>query len=296
MDYHELDQFQKELASLETFFTELAVREDEVTMFGIREATQWKSFEAIKVALIEFEIRVLGFLGFVRSVDKKIYDNAQELIQQAKLIESIANIQVIFRIAAEQKPLSKIRTLVGKFVYSFPAFANIFPKQQRLFSEEAVSIQRILVALGRLKNLVKMANETYIRRWSHDSDIFKPSNLDEEIILQHIETAITEIERDSVLPNEEKKQLIEYLNKAKSELSEDRPSWNKIIGALVIVATIIGGIAMVPQAYENIDAAIKYILGTSVRWHIPKSIPLLEPESRSQQKKKQNDALPIHLA
>lgn len=81
----------------------------------------------------------------------------------------------------------------------------------------------------------------------------------------------------------DKKQLIEYLYKAKSEFSEKSPSWSKIVGALMIAAAITSGIADAPGAFKNIDTAIKYILGTSIEKHIPKQVPLLmlknpEPE------------------
>lgn len=295
MDYHDLDSFQKEISLVETFFTELAAREDEVLTFGIRKATQWESFEAIQEILPEFEARVLEFLAFVRPVDKKLHDSVQVLVQQSQLPESVASVQVSLRIASERKSLGMKGELINTFLFHLPYFSNLVRKR-RIFSEEVVSIQKILVALGRLRNLVKTAGETYIRRWSRDNDVFRPSNLDDEKIIQHIEIAITEIEQNSALPEDEKKQLIEYLYRAKSELAEDRPSWNKIIGALVIVATITGGIATAPQAYENIDAVIKYILGTSVKRYIPESIPLLEQHRNKKGNQEDEPSLPIRLA
>lgn len=285
MDYHELDTFREEIGSIEQFFTELAAREEEVLTFGIRKATQWESFDAIEEILPAFEARVYEFLAFVRPVNKQLFESVQVLTQEAKLAESIASIQVSLRIAAERKSLGVKGELLNTFLFHLPYLSNMFRKR-RLFAEEVVSIQKILVALGRLKNLIKTAGEIYIRSWSRDSDVFRPSNLDEEKIINHIEIAIYEVEQNSALPEDEREQLAEYLYKAKSELAEDRPSWNRIIGALVIAAAITGGIATAPQAYENIDAAIKYILGTSVERHIPSSIPLL---NKPQLKKHEND-------
>ena len=95
-------------------------------------------------------------------------------------------------------------------------------------------------------------------------------------MLTYIEAAIEDISKSAQLPPEQKKELIEYLSAAKREFASDRISWNKIIGAFVIAATVISGIADTPQAAENINAAIKYILGTSVERHIPRYAPLLE--------------------
>lgn len=294
MDYHDLDKFREEIESIERFFTELAAREEEVLTFGIRKATQWESFETIQETLPVFESTIYEFLAFLRPINKQLFENAQKLVQEAKLAESIASIQVSLRIAGERKSLGVKGELINTFLFHLPYFSNMLRKR-RLFAEEVVSIQKILVALGRLKSLIKTAGDTYIRRWTRDSDVFRPSNLDEEKIINHIEIAIYEVENNSALPEDEKKQLAEYLYKAKSELSEDRPSWNKIIGALVIAAAITGGIATAPQAYENIDAAIKYILGTSVERHIPSSIPLLEKHQPKRNEDTQSSD-PIKLA
>lgn len=274
MNYHDLDEFSEEIESVEQFFTELAAREDEVLTFGIVKATQWDSFEKAQEILPKFEARIHEFLEFVRPVNKQLFENVQALVTEAKLVGSIASIQVSLRIAAERRSIRRGREIIMSALIELPYVSRLFQKK-RLFSEEVVSIQTILVALGRLKNLVTMAGERYIRRWTRDSDVFRPSNLDEEKIISHIEIAIYEVENNLALPEDEKKQLAEYLYKAKIELAEDRPSWNRIIGALVVTAAITGGIATAPQAYENIDAAIKYILGTSIQRHIPEYVPLI---------------------
>ncbi|MDV6343267.1 hypothetical protein [Nitrosomonas sp. Is37] len=275
MNYHDLDRFRKEIESIERFFMELAAREDEVLTFGIRRATQWESFGAIQEILPAFEAKIYEFLAFLRPINKQLLENTQELVQGTKLAESIASIQVSLRIAAERRSLGVRGELFNTFLFHLPYFSNLY-RRRRLFSEEVVSIQKILVTLGRLKNLITVAGNYFIRRWSTDNDVFRPSNLDEGRIINHIEIAISELEQNIALPEDEKKQLIEYLYKAKSELAEDWPSWNKIVGALVIAAAIISGIADARQAYENIDSIIKYILGTSVEHHIPSTVPLLE--------------------
>jgi hypothetical protein len=73
--------------------------------------------------------------------------------------------------------------------------------------------------------------------------------------------------------------LLETLDNTKVELAKINPSWKKIVGALVIVATLLGGLADTPQAYENVSKAIQYILGASVEHHLPKQLLPL-PEAR----------------
>lgn len=296
MNYLDLDDFQEEIDAIERFFTEMAAREDQLLTYGIGRATQWDSFQAIQEKLPSFEAQVYELLAFVRPIDRQLHESVRELVNSSKLTESIISIQVSLRIEAERSALRERSYLALIFQTDLPFLAKLFRKRQ-LFSEEVISIRSILVALGQLRNLVKRASDEYIRRWSHDSDVFKPSNLDEDKILDHIELAIAEIEKNSLLPESDRKQLVEYLYKAKSELAQERPSWSKIVGALVIAATITGGIATAPQAFENIDSVIKYILGTSTKSYIPKTIPLLDGPVPVEESHEQDESRgPIRLA
>ena len=92
----------------------------------------------------------------------------------------------------------------------------------------------------------------------------KQSNLDCQKISIEIDTAITVLKSEQGLRPQEREKLIEYLREAKDELSKNDVSWRKVIGALVIASTLLGGIAIAPQAAENIGNAINYILGTSL--------------------------------
>jgi hypothetical protein len=65
-------------------------------------------------------------------------------------------------------------------------------------------------------------------------------------------------------------------------LNSQRPSWSKIVGALIIASTILGGastitggLADAPDAFQNVNKAIEYILGLARRPHIQR--PTLPP-------------------
>lgn len=47
----------------------------------------------------------------------------------------------------------------------------------------------------------------------------------------------------------------------------------KIVGGLVIVSTILGGLAVAPQAIENVQKSVHEILGTSIEKTYPHSVP-----------------------
>lgn len=280
MNYHELGGFIEEITGLEEFFTEFAAREDEILTLGMGRVAKWSSYQNAVGSLKTFETKIHEFQAFLRPIDKNLYERVVALATDSKLVESIVGIEVSLRIAAQRQKPNFGSELKNTLLFQLPYISNLI-RRRKLFSEEVIPIQRLLIAIGRLKNLVSISQDVYIHQWSHDSDVFKPSNLDDEKIINYIEEAIMCIETESPLSKEDKKQLIEYLYKAKSEFSENRPSWNKIVGALVIAAAIISGIADSSGAMENIDTAIKYILGTSVEKHLPKLVPLLEhPEKK----------------
>ncbi|MCQ1060000.1 hypothetical protein LRP52_32260 [Photobacterium sp. ZSDE20] len=275
MNYGNLDEFKEELVSMENFFTEFAARENELLAFGMSRVSDWESYIASAMHLKCFEMRIHEFQTFLRPIDKQLYERVTHLAEETNIAESITGIEVSLRIATQRKQLNFSQEIVSSVMFNIPYFSNWF-KRKRLFTEDVIPIQKLLVSIGRLISLVSLAKDSYISKWYHDSDVFKPSNLDHEKIIAQIETAIAKVDSGISLNKEDKKQLKAYLYKAKSEFSEDRPSWNKIIGALVIAAAITSGIADSTGAYENIDTAIKYILGTSIEKYAPSPVPLID--------------------
>ncbi|MGZ8215778.1 hypothetical protein [Methylomagnum sp.] len=274
MDYYDLDAFKSALEAIESFFIEFAAKEAEILTYGMKRVSTWQSYMNAASLLPIFESKIYEFLAFLRPIDRQLYERAKHVAVESKLVESIALIQVSLRIESMKKGIFKSRD-VFNFLFSVLPFSSITIERRKLFSEEVIAIQKILIELSRLINLVEISKSTYLSRWSHDSEVFKPSNLDNEKIIEMIESAITQIEDNVPISKDDKKQIVEYLYKAKSELSEKRPSWNKIVGALVIAAAITSGIADADSAYKKIDSAIKYILGTSITQHIQQTIPLL---------------------
>ncbi|MGL5004135.1 MAG: hypothetical protein ACRDAM_14445, partial [Casimicrobium sp.] len=112
-----------------------------------------------------------------------------------------------------------------------------------------------------------------------DDEIFKPSNLKADSVLDLIDHAIAEIQSATSISPTERKRIEGYLHEAKKQASSTSPSWPKIVGALVIVAAVTSGIADAPNATKNIKEAIEYILGTSVEPPTQRRLaPALESE------------------
>ena len=97
--------------------------------------------------------------------------------------------------------------------------------------------------------------------------------MDVNLIAEQVEKAIEIIESSPDIAEPEKERLIVYLSEVKSELAEKTPAWKKVVGALIICATLLSGAAAAPMAIDNLNSAIKHILGTSIEKNIPNLLP-----------------------
>lgn len=278
MYYADLDAYDISLKSLEEFFTDFAAKEDEIQAFGIHQTLRNGLYDSVFESLREFENKYQDFISFLRPTDKKLCDRAIKIEEENKLLDSIVSIEVTLRVAYQKRNKTYISPLKNAMFYLNPFISF---KTTPVFDDDIIPIKKLLISLARLRTIVKLAQESYISKWQHDSDVFKPSNLDHEKIISLIETAILELENNTPISKDQKKQLLDFLQKAKVEFSEKKPSWNKIVGALVIAAAITSGIADAKNAYRNIDEAIKYIIGISIEKHIPHSTPLIEHKKPS---------------
>ena len=132
-----------------------------------------------------------------------------------------------------------------------------------------------MASAARLGSLLRLLFEREVQRHQSDDEIFKPSNVDIDRVLDYIDQALSYIKKE--MPNHDYTVHITlYLESTKRELIDERPSWKNVVGTLVIVATILGGVAAAPEAYRNVKAALDHILGTSVeRLLLPPAPPSL---------------------
>ena len=148
-------------------------------------------------------------------------------------------------------------------------------RSRNLFGEEPVALHKTIINLGRLRGLATVFSNL-LSRVASDDEIFKPSNVIPDRVIDLIDTALAEMEHVSSIPPFERGRIQGYLHEAKKEALSPNPSWSKVIGALVIVAAITSGLADAPNAAKNIKDAIEYILGTSVEKPLQKYLPALD--------------------
>lgn len=275
MNYSDIRTFVSDLEKLVEFFSELAAKENELIINGMRYATTWESYAVAKPLFQDFDTRLFELQRFSRFVDKQLWESLTVLVETSKIADLIGRMAVTLKVSEKKKAVADPVTLVASIFIHMPYISRLY-NNKKLFADETISIHSVLVGLNRIISLAKTIASIYISKWSSDDEIFKPSNLDQAKIIEFVDLAIADIEASTYLSADQRKQLIGYLYKAKTELADDRPSWNKIVGAFVITATVLSGIADAPQAIDNVNAAIKYILGHSVDRHLPPSLRQIE--------------------
>jgi len=280
--WYELHKSLEKLDILKVFLSELASREEEIITFGLKRVSGWESYDEAKPIIEEFEVDLLEIEELSKYINKDIHDQLIKLKNESKIIDELTTISVQLSVLANKKPLSVRGDVLNSFLLQIPYISGMF-KHRQLFYKEQISIHKTLVTLTRLKSLYKRLENISRKTSNLDDEIFKPSKIDSAVLLERLDGAIQELETTNSIASDDKDRLIEYITAAKVEVSGDKPNWNKAVGALVIVATLLGGVAVAPQAYDNVTQAIQYILGVSIEKHIPNMLPPPPQEDKNKE-------------
>lgn len=263
--------FEKNLETVEALLYELASLEDELRYLGLRSALRKINLEKVRPALDEFSERLADCTRIAPLINKDLSTQLNSLLNETKIEGLITQLAVRLKLAEieRQKPLRQ-----GLATYAY-ILGKMLAKSTsiKLFSDDSIRLENVLASLSRLKTIMKLLTAESQHRTSNDDEIFKPSNVDVNIIITQIDLAIENIDTAYNLSRSEKERLIIYLKEAKAEVVSDTPSWKKVIGALIICATLLSGVADAPQAIQNLNTAIKHILGTSIERALPILLP-----------------------
>jgi hypothetical protein len=275
MNYLEIDYVIASLESVERFFRKIMTREPKLSLYGFQLIESWSLYEEVVPILRNIESLFRQLIEFSRVVDRTSCELIQSTIESGDLLGSIGRVYIRLRIEIERWELLPYLPVFWRI---FNMITRTRAQQHSFFSDFAEPIQEILFTLNRLISQADSLKSVYINKLQSDDELFRPSSVDRKIVVYYIEKSAMIIQSAS-LGAKEKKELLETLENTKVELAKINPSWKKIVGALVIVATLLGGLADTPQAYENVSKAIQYILGASVEHHLPKQLLPL-PEAR----------------
>ncbi|MBY0408553.1 MAG: hypothetical protein K2Q97_00125 [Burkholderiaceae bacterium] len=157
------------------------------------------------------------------------------------------------------------------------------------FGESQISLQVSCINLEKLRALTRRGSSLLQAKESSDDEIFEPSNLRtfepsnlrtfepsnlrSDRIVELIDAALAEIKSTTSLSQDELARIEAYLSEARAEVQSEKPSWARIVGALVIVAAVTSGIADAPGATKTVRDAIEYILGTSTSSPLQRYLP-----------------------
>lgn len=267
----ELSKFSEDIERLEVLLFEIAAHDDELKSFGLRYVLRIADTEEARVALEEFSSKLENSIRVAPFIDKSISERLNSLLSETKIEDLITQLAVRLKIAERERPSYVAR---GLAVYSLFLRRLLFKSEPAsLFTDKTISIESVLASLSRLRTLVKTLEQVHYQRSADDDEIFKPSNIDINIVAIQIDSAIENLNLSDTIGASEKERLIEYLNEAKAELAENTPAWKKVVGALIICATLLSGAAAAPAAIDNLNTAIKHILGTSVEKAMPNLLP-----------------------
>ena len=269
----ELKSFSRDLENIENYFFEIAAYADELQTFGLPFVLNRIDVKDVQPVLDEFSSKLATCVRVAPIIDKAIDDRISDLLSESNVEDLVTQFSVRLKLA-KRKRLRTIPRGIASFVYSF---RSVWLKlgAPSLFSDNKIPLESVLASLSRLRLLVNLLAKEYLRKKAGDDEIFTPSNIDITLVSIQIELAIKNLNMSSEIGASEKDRLIAYLNEAKTELAEESPAWKNVVGALIICATLLSGVAAAPQAIDNLNIAIKHILGTSVEKNMPNLLPKL---------------------
>lgn len=273
MEFHKVSSFIESLPLLEEFISELAAREDEIALRGLKRTRIWESYEKAYEVIDNFEQSLYELIRHSSAVDSKLSEQINEIVDSSNLATSIAQVSVSINIAERKGKTNRI-SIIEPFSMSLQILASILgigikSKNGISFGNDEISLSKILVALKRLIPLSQAVVSRYYAYHYDDDEVFKPSNINIENITVYVDNSINAIKENHIIDTKTKNKLLECLGEIKVELAKEPPVWQKVVGTFVIISTIMGGIAVAPQAIENVNKAVMEILGTSIEKNIP---------------------------
>ena len=274
MHWYNVSEFVEEVERIRDFVAELASNGSDNNFFGTRKIRLLSSLDIKDVPITNFEIRLSDVLRFAVTVDKDLADRIRSVEADYKLSSRLMQIYSVINIAKAQsnsRAASSSTFWLNFILGILPHFlARLLERGDLVFSRSNIPIDEMLAGLERIIHLSREVYELGYQRIKDDDELFKPSSVNKEIILSYIDNAETVIRRSEYVAPAYRKIVLEHLLEARVEFSRSAPDFKKIIGALVIVATLLSGLAAAPEAIENVNKAISAILSNSID-RIPKN-------------------------
>ena len=262
---HKIYVFQNDINNIKNFLSELASKEYEIAN-RYEKVLEWESYKVTEPLIENFEANLLEIEDLLKYISKKLHLELLDLKEKSNIIEELTTIAV------------ELSILNKKSLRSRPGFFESITNNMNdniINKSELQSVSKTLISITHLSSLIKRLDKFLNNMNKIDDEIFKPSNVDSDILSNYLNEAIKSINENNFINTSYKEYLINYIKSAQTEIIKDKTNWKKTIGALVIVSALLSGISDAPDAYKNISTAIQYIIGSSIDKQILIPIPTL---------------------
>ncbi|EPJ56336.1 MAG: hypothetical protein OFPI_00030 [Osedax symbiont Rs2] len=255
---HKLHNLHKTLCKIEETFLLIAAHEDELKSYGLRRISKWLNLADYLPSFESFPIELDSCLKIILLVDMNKHNSLNKKLHTTGVTDLINRFLVKLKIAETQRPNFNIN---GFFL---PIVNMLFRRKSSsdLFASDTTSVEVLLSVISEIKTVLMVISDDIKTEEEIDIEYFKPTNIDIEQVNNFVKEAEVMIKTSNKIPEETKKMLQVYLNTVITEIAKQKPGWRKIIGGIVIVSTILSGIAATPQAVDSLDKAVSVILGS----------------------------------
>jgi hypothetical protein len=204
------------------------------------------------------QLKLKGAGGkFLGSIDRTIYIGKEGKEKYLFLLDEFQNELKIYR-----RRIGK--PIIFKILFPISDSARLNRLQDNFQELYSTTLELINEA----------TNKTFYFDDLQVNDFFKPDNSNKHKIKDLINESIILIKEDSALTEKSKKSIIDYLEKALSELERERVNWTRFIGrvketiiVLGALGSFAGGSSSIFQAQEKLEQTSIIIQKTSVNFN-----------------------------
>lgn len=272
METYHIYQLIDDLKNIENFFLDVISNDKKIRRRGLSEVLRLDSYEETSDALSTIDAKLTNFSRTANIINPAMGAKFDELIGESNLSKASAEISVSLKIAKRAENSSLFEDRISWFARALSRryLGDVETGSPFLLGKSQLDIKGILIDIERISPILTSVREEMFARAGNDFETFKPSNVNIENVNVLIQGALSIVSGTDSISLETKENIEEYLRDIKAELARDTPAWKKVVGALVIVSAILSGLAVAPDALENVRGALHDILGTSIDEISPK--------------------------
>ncbi len=272
METYKIYQLVEDLKNIENFLLDVISNDKKIRRRGLSEVLHLESYEETSDALSTLDAKLSNFSRTANIINPAIGAKFDDLIKEGNLSKVSAEISVSLKIAKRAESGNFFEDPISRYARALSRryLGNTEAESPFLLGQSQIDIKGILIEIERILPILNSVRDEMYTRSENDFETFKPSNISIENVNVFIQNALSIVSSADSISLETKENIEEYLRDIKAELARDTPAWKKVVGALVIVSAILGGLAVAPDALENVRGALHEILGTSIDEISPK--------------------------